>query len=71
MKSSYHNIGFEQWFDISNWISGSQTEITSNNDMRGKYNRDLACRSEGQQIVGMQVRKKTHHGITNFRVLCA
>jgi len=50
---------------------GSQTEITSNNDMRGKYNRDLACRSEGQQIVGMQVRKETHHGITNFRVLCA
>ena len=50
---------------------GVETEITSNDDLRGEYNRDMECRLPGQQIVGVQVRKETHHGITNFRVLCA
>jgi len=50
---------------------GSQTEITSNNDMRGKYNRDLACKHGDQQIVGVQVRKDGRHGIVNMKVLCA
>ena len=31
--------------------------------------RDLVC--TWGRLVGMQVRKKTHHGITNFRILCA
>ena len=50
---------------------GLETEITSNDDLRGEYNRDMECRLPGQQIVGVQVKKETHHGITNFRVLCA
>ena len=50
---------------------GVETEITSNDDLRGEYNQDIECQLPGQQIVGVQVRKETHHGITNFRVLCA
>jgi len=42
----------------------------SNDDYRGEYNQDLVCGNQGQ-LVGMQVRQKTHHGITNFRILCA
>ena len=49
----------------------TETEITSNNDMRGEYNPDLECRLTGQQAVGVQVNKETHHGINNFRILCA
>ena len=37
---------------------GVETEITSNDDLRGEYNRDMECRLPGQQIVGVQVRKK-------------
>lgn len=45
------------------------TTLHSNDDYRGESNRDLVC-NQGQ-MVGMQVRQKTHHGITNFRILCA
>ena len=37
---------------------GVETEITSSDDLRGEYNRDMECRLPGQQIVGVQVRKK-------------
>ena len=64
----------ESWAGLVNvraFCLKTETEINSNDDLRGKYNRDLECRLPGQQIVGLQVRKKTHHGLTNFRVLCA
>ena len=64
----------ESWAGLVNvraYCLKTETEITSNTDLRGKYNRDLECRLSGQQIVGIQVRQKTHHGLTNFRVLCA
>jgi len=48
---------------------GSTVTMNSNDDYRGEYNRDLVC-NQGQ-MVGMQVRQKTHHGLTNFRILCA
>jgi len=48
---------------------GSTVTMNSNDDYRGEYNRDLVC-NQGQ-MVGIQVRQKTHHGLTNFRILCA
>ena len=50
---------------------GMETEMTSNEDLRGNYNPDLECWLFGQQVVGIQIKKETHHGITNFRILCA
>ena len=63
----------ENWAGIVNvraYCFGVETQITSNNDLRGEYNRNMECGGK-QKIVGVQVRKETHHGITNFRVLCA
>ena len=48
-----------------------ETTLNSNDDLRGEYNRDLKCSFPGARMVGIQIRQKTHHGITNFRVLCA
>ena len=64
----------EYWAGIVNVRAkcvNMETEMSSNDDMRGEYNRDLECRLPGQQVVGVQIKKETHHGITNFRILCA
>ena len=37
---------------------GVETEITSNDDLRGEYNRDMECRLLGQQIVGNSSSKR-------------
>ena len=50
-------------------VDGNE-DLSSNDDLRGQYNRDLTCRVPGSSIVGVQVNKKTNHGIVNFRVLC-
>jgi len=47
---------------------GDTTSMSSNDDYRGESNRDLVCKHG--RVVGLQVRQKTHHGLTNFRVLC-
>ena len=53
----------------NSWI-----EMTSNKDMRGKYNQDLDC-ADGKQVVGVQVRQDgvgMHQDkIINFRIVCA
>ena len=63
----------ESWPGIVNvearCVDGEK-DLSSNDDMRGKYNQDLTCRLPGSRIVGVQVRQKTHHGLINFRVLC-
>jgi len=62
----------EKWAGIVNVEAkcvDSTVTMHSNDDYRGEYNRDLVC-SRGQ-MVGVQVRQKTHHGMTNFKILCA
>ena len=64
----------EYWAGIVNVrvkCVGMETQMLSNDDMRGNWNLDLEGRNDGQQIVGVQVRKETHHGIVNFRILWA
>ena len=64
----------EYWAGIVNVrikCVGMETQMLSNDDMRGSWNLDLEASNVDQQVVGVQVRKETHHGIVNFRLLWA
>ena len=63
-------IGLKGIVNVQAFCTDSQLEQTSNDNMSGSYNPDLACR-QGQQLVGVQVREEIYHGIINFRVECA
>ena len=56
--------------NVQAFCLNTETEMTSNDNMGGEYNKDLYCRNGGQ-VVGIQVMKQTNHGIINFKVLCA
>ena len=51
---------------------GMETQILSNDDMRGEWNQNLEGSNSDQQVVGVQVRRDgIHQGIVNFRILWA
>ena len=70
LTTGREDSGWPGIVNVRAYCFGVETQITSNNDLRGDYNRNMECWGK-QKIVGIQVRKEIHHGITNFRVLCA